>query len=80
MEILKLLKDGRVKLALSVPVFIEYCDVLKRHSTLEKTGLNATQINAVLDFIAFAGLEHRISFLYRPNLEDESDNKFIELF
>ena len=24
-------------------------------------------------------LEHRISFLYRPNLVDESDNKFIEL-
>jgi len=78
-QILRLLKDGRIKLALSVPVFMEYCDVLKRQSTLEKTGLNATQINAVLDFIAFTGLEHRISFLYRPNLEDESDNKFIEL-
>lgn len=78
-QILLLLKDGRIKLALSVPVFLEYCDVLKRQSTLEKTGLSATQINSVLDFIAFAGLEHRISFLYRPNLEDESDNKFVEL-
>jgi len=78
-QVLRLLKDGKIQLALSVPVFMEYCDVLKRQSTLKKTGLNTSQINAVLDFIAFTGLEHKISFLYRPNLNDESDNKFIEL-
>jgi len=74
-QVLRLLKDGKIQLALSVPVFMEYCDVLKRQSTLKKTGLNTSQINAVLDYIAFTGLEHRISFLYRPNLSDESDNK-----
>lgn len=78
-QVLRLLKDGKIQLALSVPVFMEYCDVLKRQSMLKKTGLNTSQINAVLDYIAFTGLEHRISFLYRPNLSDESDNKFIEL-
>ncbi len=78
-QILRLLKEGKIQLALSVPVFMEYCDVLKRQSTLKKTGLNTTQINAVLDYIALTGLEHKISFLYRPNLKDESDNKFIEL-
>lgn len=78
-RILQLLKDGKIQFALSVPVFMEYCDLLKRQSTIELAGLSAAQINAVLDFIAFSGLEHKISFLYRPNLADESDNKFIEL-
>jgi putative PIN family toxin of toxin-antitoxin system len=78
-KILRLIGEGEIQLALSVPVFMEYCDVLKRQTTLEKTGLSAGQINAVLDFIAYTGLEHRISFLYRPNLVDESDNKFVEL-
>jgi len=78
-KILRLLGEGEIHLALSVPVFMEYCDVLKRQTTLEKTGLSVDQVNAVLDFIAHTGLEHRISFLYRPNLIDESDNKFIEL-
>ena len=77
--ILRLLGEDKIQLALSVPVFMEYCDVLKRQTTLEKTGLNVDQVNSVLDFIAHKGLEHRISFLYRPNLIDESDNKFIEL-
>lgn len=78
-KILRLLGEGKIQFALSVPVFMEYCDVLKRHTTIEKTGLSTAQINAILDFIAFTGLEHRISFLYRPNLTDESDNKLIEL-
>ena len=78
-KILQLLSNNRIQLALSVPVFIEYCDVLKRQTTLNKTGLSEGNINAVLDFLAYIGLEHRISFLYRPNLIDEKDNKFIEL-
>ena len=78
-KILKLLSNNKIQLALSVPVFIEYCDVLKRKSTLALTGLSESNIDAILDFLAYVGLEHRISFLYRPNLSDETDNKFIEL-
>ena len=78
-KILKLLSNNKIQLALSVPVFIEYCDVLKRKSTLSLTGLSENNIDAILDFLAYVGLEHRISFLYRPNLSDETDNKFIEL-
>jgi len=78
-KILKLLSNNKIQLALSVPVFIEYCDVLKRKSTLALTGLSESNIDAILDFLAYVGLEHRISFLYGPNLSDEADNKFIEL-
>jgi putative PIN family toxin of toxin-antitoxin system len=77
--ILRLIRDEQVRLALSVPVFLEYCEVLKRPSTLAKTGLRENNVNAVLDLIAYVGYKCRIDFLYRPNLSDESDNKFVEL-
>jgi len=77
--ILRLIRDEQVRLALSVPVFLEYHEVLKRPSTLTKTGLSEKHINAVLDLIAYVGYKYQIDYLYRPNLSDESDNKFVEL-
>ena len=56
-QILKLIRHGKVQLALSVPVFMEYCEVLQRETTIEKTGLSKTNINAVLDLLAYVGLE-----------------------
>ncbi|MDW7739266.1 MAG: putative toxin-antitoxin system toxin component, PIN family [Bacillota bacterium] len=78
-QILKLIRDEKVQLALSVPVFLEYCEVLQRNKTLIETGLSIENIQAILDLLALTGLEKRISFLFRPNLFDETDNKFIEL-
>jgi putative PIN family toxin of toxin-antitoxin system len=78
-QILRMIGDNQLQLALSVPVFLEYCEVLQRSSTLIETGLSSEQINAVLDLLAHAGLKRRISFLFRPNLSDETDNKFLEL-
>ncbi len=77
--ILRLIRNEQIRLALSVPVFLEYCEVLKRPSTLAKTGLSEKNVNAVLDLIAYASYKYRIDYLYRPNLSDESDNKFVEL-
>ena len=78
-QILKMIRKEKLKLALSIPVFKEYCTVLSRPSTLEQTRLNIKQINSVLDFLAYAGYYAKIYFLLRPNLRDENDNIFLEL-
>ena len=78
-EILRMVRAGDVKLALSVPVFEEYRDVLPRPSTLKQTRLTSQEVQAVLDFVALVGLPTPIDFLWRPNLRDESDNMFVEL-
>lgn len=77
--ILQLLRGGDIQLALSVPVFEEYRDLLLRPRVLRETGLTQTDIEAVLEFVALVGIPTPIDLLWRPNLRDESDNMFVEL-
>ncbi len=77
--ILQLVRTGDLQLAISVPVFEEYRDVFLRPSVLKEIGLDRSDVEAVLDFIALAGVPTLIDFLWRPNLKDESDNMFVEL-
>ncbi len=77
--ILQLVRAGDLQLAISVPVFEEYRGVLLRPSVLKETGLDHSDVEAVLDFIALAGVPTPIDFLWRPNLTDETDNMFVEL-
>ncbi len=77
--IFKLIRTGDLKLALSIPVFEEYCDVLLRKASLLQFELEHEDIEKILDFIAFIGVKTDIRFLLRPNLRDENDNIFMEL-
>jgi len=77
--IFKLIRSGDLKIALSVPVFEEYCDVLLRTTSLKQFGLSGEDIKKVLDFIALVGVKTDIRYLLRPNLRDENDNMFMEL-
>ena len=77
--ILKMIRNQEISLAISIPVFSEYEDVLKRKETLYDLDLLPADIDKVLDFIAYIGKPFDIYYLQRPNLRDESDNKFIEL-
>jgi len=77
--ILQLVRSGDLQLAISVPVFEEYRDVLSRPYVLRAAGLVRADADAVLEFIALAGMPTPIDFLWRPNLKDESDNMFVEL-
>lgn len=77
--ILSLVRSGEIKLALSIPVFEEYCEVLLRKTSLEQFELTEEDIKIVLDFIALVGVKTDIRYLLRPNLRDESDNIFVEL-
>lgn len=77
--ILDLFYNKKVDIAISLPVFYEYEDVLNRPNILEKILLEKEDIQNVLRFILLRAKKQDIFFLFRPNLKDEKDNIFIEL-
>ena len=77
--ILRLIREHRIKIAISTQIFNEYEDVLKRPTSLKDLKLSVEDIDKVLRFIAYIGKPFITYFLFRPNLRDEDDNIFIEL-
>ena len=77
-QILRLITNEKIKLALSTNVLLEYDDVTKREEILKKSQLSKEQIEDVLDLLALLAHKHEIYFRLRPNLKDENDNLFVE--
>lgn len=77
--ILRLVREGEIRLALSVPVYGECQEVLSRPKVRKEIGLSRDEIDVVLQFIAYVGVPFPIHFQMRPNLRDEADNMFVEL-
>jgi predicted nucleic acid-binding protein len=62
---------------LSVPLFLEYEDVVKRPDS--GVGLSATEIDDILDFICAEANLREIFYLWRPILPDPKDDFILEL-
>ena len=62
---------------LSVPLIIEYEDVLKRENS--KIVLSLESINNVLDRLCFHAELREIFYLWRPYLNDPKDDLVLEL-
>ncbi len=77
--ILNLIRNIDISLAISIPVFNEYKKVLTRSSSLKDLKLDKSDIDKVLRFITYIGKPYSTYFLFRPNLQDEYDNIFVEL-
>ncbi len=77
--ILQQVRNRKIQIALSVPVFFEYHDVLTRDKSLKDFELQLNDVDKFLRFIAYIGKTFEIYFLLRPNLKDEKDNKIVEL-
>jgi putative PIN family toxin of toxin-antitoxin system len=77
--IFRRIRDGEILLAISVPVYCEYQDLLGRPHIQAQLGLSRLQIQSVLRFVALIGRPFPIRFRWRPNLRDEADNMFLEL-
>lgn len=70
--------DEQVPLMMTQAIALEYLDVLQRPRVMAVTGLTLKQsADLVTDLIALS-YEVQINFAWRPNLMDESDNKFVE--
>ena len=78
-QIFRLIRNGELTMAISVPVFQEYRAALSREENLSKLNLTVDDINEILLFIATVAFPVDISYLWRSNLRDESDNMILEL-
>jgi putative PIN family toxin of toxin-antitoxin system len=75
--LLSLVGKGRFTINISVPLLLEYEDVLLRPDL----GLAVTPdgISAILDYHCAVARQHPIFFLWRPFLRDPKDDMILEL-
>lgn len=76
-RLLELVGKGYFDVNLSVPLVLEYEDVLYRHQPELEVSKEA--IDAMIDFHCAVGRQHQIFFLWRPFLRDAKDDMVLEL-
>ncbi|MDZ7806268.1 MAG: putative toxin-antitoxin system toxin component, PIN family [Gracilimonas sp.] len=76
-RLLSLLDSNKFEINLSVPLVIEYEDVLIRK--IDTLNFSETQINQFLDYLCLVGNWHEVYFLWRPILKDPEDDLILEL-
>jgi putative PIN family toxin of toxin-antitoxin system len=69
---------GNIDAGVSVPLFIEYEDVLKRSENLAAFGLTPDEIDGFLTGLAGVLAPIDISFLWRPQMKDPADEMVLE--
>ena len=69
----------RFEINLSVPLVLEYEDVLKRKTHAERLHLGPEDVDDVLDFLCAVGNRWQIFFLWRPVLRDPKDDMVLEV-
>jgi putative PIN family toxin of toxin-antitoxin system len=76
-RLLSLVGDRRWRMNLSVPLFLEYEDVVKRPNS--GLSLSAVEVDDILDFICAEANLREIFYLWRPILPDPKDDFILEL-
>ena len=75
-QVLKRMRERRFEFVLSVPLFLEYEDVLKRPGLVP---LPMATIDKLLKLLARNGIARDIFFLWRPFLKDAKDDMVLEV-
>ena len=78
-EVLRRCLTGHARPLLSNALFLEYEDVLAREELFAASSISSKDRLALLEAVLSICEWVSISFLWRPNLPDESDNHLIEL-
>lgn len=73
-RLITLLREDRFKICVSVPLVLEYEDVL-----LRATSLGEEDVLTVLRFLCAIADQQKIFFLWRPVLPDPKDDMVLEL-
>lgn len=76
-KLLSLLGSGRFGIHLSVPLVLEYEEVLQDKRA--DLGLTEADIDDVLNYLCRVAGLHEIHFLWRPRLKDPDDEMILEL-
>jgi putative PIN family toxin of toxin-antitoxin system len=76
-RLLTLINSNKFEINLSVPLLLEYEEVLKR----ERMGISPDDedINNILDYLCKMANKREIFFLWRPYLKDPKDDFILEL-
>lgn len=77
-QLLGLIAADVVDFAISVPLFLEYEDVLKRPAMRRALRLTVAEVDTVLDVLAAKASHTKLHFLWRPQLRDPSDEMVLE--
>jgi len=77
-ELLRQIRHGRARMVASVPLFVEYEDVLTRPEHLSAAGLTRAEAVAILDALASILEPVELHFLWRPQLRDGDDDMVLE--
>ena len=70
-------KSPKFQINLSVPLILEYEEVLKREAG--SLGLTHSDIEDVLNYLCSVGRKRNIHFLWRPYLDDPDDDHLLEV-
>ncbi len=73
-RLVSLLREGRFEISISVPLVLEYEDVL-----LRATDLSEEAVLAVVRYLSSVAHRQKIFFLWRPGLPDPKDDMVLEL-
>ncbi len=73
-RLVSLLREGRFEISVSVPLVLEYEDVL-----LRATALSEESVLAVVRYLSSVAHRQMIFFLWRPSLPDPKDDMVLEL-
>ena len=76
-KLVSLLPSNRFSIAISVPLIIEYEDVLRRGKL--PASISEKDISDFIDFFCYVGDHQEIFFLWRPFLPDSSDDLVLEV-
>ena len=76
-KLISLLPIKRFSIAISVPLVIEYEDVLRRGRLSDS--ITEKDISDFIDFFCYIGDQQEIFFLWRPFLPDPSDDLVLEV-
>jgi predicted nucleic acid-binding protein len=74
-EVIRLVGTGAFEHVVTVPLVMEYEDVLLRPGMVP---LPAPAVQAVVDYLCATGIEQPVHFLWRPLLPDAKDDMVLE--
>jgi putative PIN family toxin of toxin-antitoxin system len=76
-RVLEQVGRGRFEIVLSVAMVLEYEEVLHRHRVA--SGLEATDVQGLLDYLCKVGRHQEVFYLWRPCLNDPDDDHVLEV-
>ena len=76
-RLISLIGEGKFGINLSVPLVLEYEEVLIRQQ--RDLGLTTSDVDDFLDYLCSVANLHEVYFLWRPHLRDPKDEMILEL-